>query len=371
MLWAPADVPGKRLREWNTQPDGEGRAYQPGERFYIPHPSDPGYPFTPGVVKTLNYSFYAIWDSASATTPPETYFYRVLLGDVNFDEKVDIKDLLALVDHIFELESLTGDAFIAGDIAENELIDVEDLLALIDVIFEVWPGPFERIVWVGVPEPTPTATAITTPLPTPDTTAATPRSSSSPTPSPTVTPTPTQTPRRTLSPAEMALLGYDPESTRITVIADGVSHLPGDFYFYSFSGYPSPVTTPPGLPYDELPTTVYIEGPFLRGDVGIGKGDLVLPSITAPSGAITVVCEEPFHQINISINEKVWPFLVKLDENNSFQRNFEPGTHLISLGYNKWGKHEDTYGWYFIICHFYVLVPDADGFIPPYAPYPH
>ena len=70
-------------------------------------------------------------------TPAPTPNYG-LPGDVNGDGVVDIEDLLAVIDHIFETELLTGEGLAAAlALAEDgATVDIEVLLAIIDLIFE-------------------------------------------------------------------------------------------------------------------------------------------------------------------------------------------------------------------------------------------
>jgi hypothetical protein len=59
-------------------------------------------------------------------------------GDVNGDGRVDIEDVLLVLDHIFEVRLITGsNAIAAADVNNDGRIDIEDVLLILDHIFEV------------------------------------------------------------------------------------------------------------------------------------------------------------------------------------------------------------------------------------------
>ena len=59
-----------------------------------------------------------------------------LLGDANFDGKVDLVDLLMAIDDIFDREPFSSDAFFVADVNGDGKIDLQDLLGIIDIIFK-------------------------------------------------------------------------------------------------------------------------------------------------------------------------------------------------------------------------------------------
>jgi len=86
----------------------------------------------------------------------------VLPGDVNGDGVVDVEDLLLAIDHIFEVETLADERFLAADVNGDGVVDVEDLLMMVEIIFggaELTPVPTAEV--------TPDVTAEPTPEPTP------------------------------------------------------------------------------------------------------------------------------------------------------------------------------------------------------------
>jgi hypothetical protein len=60
-----------------------------------------------------------------------------LRGDVNGDGRVDIEDILMVLDHIFEVRLLTGENLAAADVNNDRSVDIEDVLLILDHIFEV------------------------------------------------------------------------------------------------------------------------------------------------------------------------------------------------------------------------------------------
>jgi len=57
-------------------------------------------------------------------------------GDVNFDETVDIMDIVLLVNFILNLQSPTPEQFVSGDMDENGLLNVLDLINIVNLILE-------------------------------------------------------------------------------------------------------------------------------------------------------------------------------------------------------------------------------------------
>jgi len=62
--------------------------------------------------------------------------FSIPRGDINGDDVIDIEDLLAVIDHIFEIKPLKGNGLLAAQaVAAGGAIDIEVMLALIDIIF--------------------------------------------------------------------------------------------------------------------------------------------------------------------------------------------------------------------------------------------
>jgi len=66
--------------------------------------------------------------------PPPVTIRR---GDMNQDGTVDIKDLIALIQHLLGASLLTGDALRAADLTGDNVVDVNDLIRLIQVLLGV------------------------------------------------------------------------------------------------------------------------------------------------------------------------------------------------------------------------------------------
>jgi hypothetical protein len=80
-------------------------------------------------------------DNAQITAGPDqaiTVNNRTLAGDVNNDDRVDVLDLLEIVDHILEKDLLTGDQFTRADVypwpTGNGVVNVQDLTLLQNII---------------------------------------------------------------------------------------------------------------------------------------------------------------------------------------------------------------------------------------------
>lgn len=70
----------------------------------------------------------------------DTLYDEVLIiirGDIDGDGIVDVTDESMLMDHILEIEELTGYKFYAADLEEDELLDVSDEAKLMDYILEI------------------------------------------------------------------------------------------------------------------------------------------------------------------------------------------------------------------------------------------
>jgi hypothetical protein len=87
---------------------------------------------------------------------------RTLLGDVNNDDMIDILDLLEVVDHILEIDPLTGDEFTRADIAPwnsgdpaptpDGVVNVQDLALIQNIILTgQYPSGEPAATPVGTP----------------------------------------------------------------------------------------------------------------------------------------------------------------------------------------------------------------------------
>ena len=62
--------------------------------------------------------------------------YDINLGDVNFDNIVNIQDIILVINFIIELASPNNQEFISSDINEDGIINVLDIVLIIDIIFD-------------------------------------------------------------------------------------------------------------------------------------------------------------------------------------------------------------------------------------------
>jgi opacity protein-like surface antigen len=88
-------------------------------------------------------------DITTSDTGTEKVYYEyeftpesdISLGDVNFDGKINLSDVLATLDHYLEVKLLDGDALLAADVAPKGAVDgkvnLSDVLAILDHYLEV------------------------------------------------------------------------------------------------------------------------------------------------------------------------------------------------------------------------------------------
>ena len=62
--------------------------------------------------------------------------YDLNLGDVNFDNIVNIQDIILVINFIIELGYPNNQEFISSDINEDGIINVLDIVLIIDIIFD-------------------------------------------------------------------------------------------------------------------------------------------------------------------------------------------------------------------------------------------
>ena len=60
----------------------------------------------------------------------------LLKGDIRGDGVVNLKDMMAVIDHIFNIHYLEGDAFAAAQkLTDSDTVDLAVLLSIVDIIF--------------------------------------------------------------------------------------------------------------------------------------------------------------------------------------------------------------------------------------------
>jgi hypothetical protein len=59
------------------------------------------------------------------------------LGDVNNDGTIDVSDVMAVINHIVEITSLSGNQLLAADTTRNQVVDVSDAMKIVNYIVGV------------------------------------------------------------------------------------------------------------------------------------------------------------------------------------------------------------------------------------------
>lgn len=149
------------------------------------------------------------------TTAPSTTVVvpaeYVMLGDVDFSEKVNIKDATLIQKHLAKVETLDEKAIFAGDVDGSEVLNIRDVtyiqkwLAKVEVEFAIG----EQVLYKGTEGTTPDSTTASNPgiiIPPVETTVSTEPTEAPTTQEPTETPTttvaPTDAPATTVEPTE-------------------------------------------------------------------------------------------------------------------------------------------------------------------------
>ena len=59
---------------------------------------------------------------------------ETLMGDVNFDEEIDVLDIVMVVNFVLSTIDPTSDQYIAADVNNDNVIDVLDIVIIINLI---------------------------------------------------------------------------------------------------------------------------------------------------------------------------------------------------------------------------------------------
>jgi hypothetical protein len=65
------------------------------------------------------------------------YYVAYTLGDVNNDGTIDVSDVMAVINHIVEITSLSGNQLLAADTTGNQVVDVSDAMKIVNYIVGV------------------------------------------------------------------------------------------------------------------------------------------------------------------------------------------------------------------------------------------
>ena len=103
----------------------------------------------------------------TSTTEPSSAVvtHKVLIGDVNLDGKINIKDVAQLQRHLADMAVLTGDAFIAADTDRNNSLNIKDA-TYIQLYLAEYENYESVATYVEVGDPTQPTTATTPTTPT-------------------------------------------------------------------------------------------------------------------------------------------------------------------------------------------------------------
>ena len=58
------------------------------------------------------------------------------MGDINFDETVNIQDVILLVNFVLGIDDPDDSQFFAGDINEDDILNIQDIIATINIILD-------------------------------------------------------------------------------------------------------------------------------------------------------------------------------------------------------------------------------------------
>lgn len=96
---------------WATSPDADNAEYQPGTNFLV----------------DANTKLYAVWSKT------------FLIGDVNVDGTVNMKDWNCLYEHSNEVAEITGDGYTLADVNSDGKVNMKDWTRLYEHICEIDP----------------------------------------------------------------------------------------------------------------------------------------------------------------------------------------------------------------------------------------
>ena len=59
-----------------------------------------------------------------------------IAGDINFDETVNIQDVILLINFVLGIDDPDDSQFSAGDINEDDILNIQDIIATINIILD-------------------------------------------------------------------------------------------------------------------------------------------------------------------------------------------------------------------------------------------
>lgn len=91
----------------------------------------------PSALTTGTYRVYIVGGSRAFSAGPAATFQvdqKYTLGDVNADDKINIKDVAEVLNHIVKNKTLTGNAFSAADVVTDRVINIKDTAKILNYI---------------------------------------------------------------------------------------------------------------------------------------------------------------------------------------------------------------------------------------------
>lgn len=91
----------------------------------------------PSALTAGTYRVYIVGGSRAFSAGPAATFQvdqKYTLGDVNADDKINIKDVAEVLNHIVKNKTLTGNAFSAADVVTDGVINIKDTAKILNYI---------------------------------------------------------------------------------------------------------------------------------------------------------------------------------------------------------------------------------------------
>lgn len=91
----------------------------------------------PSALTSGTYRVYIVGGSHAFSAGPAATFQvdqKYTLGDVNADDKINIKDVAEVLNHIVKNKTLTGNAFSAADVVTDGVINIKDTAKILNYI---------------------------------------------------------------------------------------------------------------------------------------------------------------------------------------------------------------------------------------------
>ena len=90
-----------------------------------------------------NFGVNVHWDEGGSGDEGDYGLHQIYLGDVNFDQSIDINDIVQIVGHIVESTSLNGYNFAAADVDQDNYVTILDIIQV--AIFVINEGEYGEL----------------------------------------------------------------------------------------------------------------------------------------------------------------------------------------------------------------------------------